>query len=281
MYSIDSTLLKIPLLLNDLFVHLHRRKCLRVFLCGQKPHDIYFDLRVQTKKLLESRMGCKSFLGEEIDISLIMNEDHLSIEVKEAEKSDLILMFLGSPGTFAELTAFVLNDNIRSKLVVFNDISYKNIDSFINLGPLKMLPEGRLLYFDAKEDILPTSFVINLDLIVANVWYEKSGFYTICDKPLSFREFAVLATIYAGYPIRYNDLVNLYPLEEHYFRSVLKILFSLDLIKVEEYKYLPVKLIHELSIDRGCINDLSLVRLALMDKRLIDQDAVSDYRLLF
>ena len=283
MYPIDITVSKIHFLLNDFFRHLHRRYKFKIFLCGEKPDNPHFDLRFQLKRILELRMGCKPFLGEELEdlkVDIKTEKDHLTIEVKEAENADLTLMFLGSPGTIAELTAFVLNENIRSKVIVFNDRKYEKEKSFLNQGPLKLLEKDHLLYYDPLSDIPSKEFVLNVDKLIAVNWYQKSVLEKSSLDNLVFHEFIALVLIYAIYPIQYKELSYIYPFEEYVLNNSLKTLFNLKLLKKEENKYIPTKVLEELPATRGCINDVAMVRLSLLNKRLIDSDVVTEYRLI-
>ncbi len=69
MHPVDSAAGQIPVLLNDFFKRQHRSKATRlsVFLCGRKPKESHSDLRKQVKRLLEKRMGCDAFLGEDVE----------------------------------------------------------------------------------------------------------------------------------------------------------------------------------------------------------------------
>ena len=65
--------------------------------------------------------------------------------------ADLVLIIVESPGTFAELGAFSLSDELRKKLLPLVDTKYKKTSSFIATGPLK--------WIDAESDFQPTIYV--------------------------------------------------------------------------------------------------------------------------
>ena len=119
MYEIDAIVAKCPFLINDLFRHRHKRGKLKVFLCGKDPKGRPDDLRLQVRHWLEEHVGCDVFMGEDIDLPRLrkVDGDHLTIEVEQAERRDLIIMFLQSPGTISELTAFAMRDSTKRNLV--------------------------------------------------------------------------------------------------------------------------------------------------------------------
>ncbi len=282
MYDIDVATSKLPLLLNDFFRHLHSSRKPKVFLCGKELADRRFDLREQVKRLLQSRMGCSPFLGE--DISEFQqaprpDTDHLSIEVKFAEQSDLIIMFLGSPGTLAEVTAFAMNRNTNRKVVVFNDIKFKDEKTFINLGPLKLLPKGSQVFYDTSLGLTP-EVVMHLDRIVAKTWFDMHSLEHVLSPTLAFAEFIVLAIIYASYPVRYTELNQLCPFPEQTVLDALKVLFARSLLREEEKKYLPRGKLDTRRIKGNVVTDIANVRAKLMNKRLCREEVVTDYRLI-
>lgn len=283
MYPIDKSLSKIPVLLNDFFRHYHKKKQLQVFLCGTKPKDPRFDLRKQVKRLLDNRMGCVSNLGEDLTISKELpklNRNLLTIEVKEAEKSDLIIMFLGSAGTLSELTAFAMNKNTNEKLVIFNDTQYKDQESFINLGPLKLIKPGNIIYYDIQSDSLFTDLISQLDIIVASTLYNKLHIDKAINITLDVKEFAAYILIYASFPIRFEGLLDFYPWNNSILRKALRPLHENGLIKIDESKYLPSKRIEDSGLGSALISDISRIRSRVMNIRLVRTEDIADYRLI-
>lgn len=65
--------------------------------------------------------------------------DLISFEKDLAVLAGLVVLFLESPGSFAELGAFSQVESIASRLHVFIRTDYHNHDSFIALGPVKYL----------------------------------------------------------------------------------------------------------------------------------------------
>lgn len=288
MRPIEKTFSKLPIVLNDFFKHSHKRASLCVFLCGSKPTDLQYDLRTQVRWLLEKHMGCRAFFGEDIEEfkNPKVDLDHLTIEVTQAIKSDLILMFLGSPGTMAEVTAFAMNKQVSKRTVVFNNKKYHKVKSFINQGPLKLLPKENVIPYDAESNEPTLELVKHLDLILAKTWYKRilTQMAPSTQLPLtnlSFEQFLCLAIIYSTFPVRYKALEFFYPANEASLNKALKYLFDKRFIKEEEKKYIPRKMLdvrdNKLSFLHEYIDDISKVRLHLLESRLKDEDIVSDY----
>ena len=62
----------------------------------------------------------------------------LAAEVMHAaDTSDLVIIFPSSPGSYAELGAFSMNNKIVGKLYVVIDLEFQKSLSFINLGPVQ------------------------------------------------------------------------------------------------------------------------------------------------
>jgi hypothetical protein len=81
------------------------------------------------------------------DIDLLTLEEHLS------SFCDCVLVVLESESAFAELGAFAIKKELVKIMLVINDISYKENNSFISLGPLAKI--------NKKSKFKP---VINVDL---------------------------------------------------------------------------------------------------------------------
>lgn len=75
----------------------------------------------------------------------------LKIENELAKLADIVIIVVESPGTFAELGAFSISDELRKKLLPIVDLQYRNTNSFINTGPLT--------WIDADSTFKPTIFV--------------------------------------------------------------------------------------------------------------------------
>ncbi len=75
----------------------------------------------------------------------------LQMEAELAELADIVIVIVESPGTFAELGAFALSDELRAKLLPIVDQKYKGQESFIMTGPIR--------WIDRDSSFRPTVFV--------------------------------------------------------------------------------------------------------------------------
>ena len=65
----------------------------------------------------------------------------LDMERELAALADAVLIVVESPGTFTELGAFAMQDDLRRKLLVLMDQRYEHHASFINTGPARWVNE--------------------------------------------------------------------------------------------------------------------------------------------
>jgi hypothetical protein len=72
-------------------------------------------------------------------ISKSSDQNALEMETELAHLADMVLILVESPGTFAELGAFSLNDELRKKLLPILDLRHKGSESFINTGPVRWI----------------------------------------------------------------------------------------------------------------------------------------------
>ncbi len=83
-------------------------------------------------------------------------QDLLNLEEHIAQISELILLFSESYGSVAELGSFSVNDEIRQRLLVALDEENYNDNSFIRLGPIKVLEN---LYGDCAVCVLSKQYL--------------------------------------------------------------------------------------------------------------------------
>lgn len=131
-----------------------------VFLCGanKTPEEI----SERRKALIEFSKAklphTHFFLAEKMFLTL-KDEGHkgniLDVESQISDFSDYILIILESPSAFTELGAFS-HETLREKLVVINNLKFKNENSFINLGPIKAIEEKsgieRIIHYKMSDD---------------------------------------------------------------------------------------------------------------------------------
>jgi len=90
----------------------------------------------------------------------------LKLEHQLASDADIIIMPLEKEayGTFTELGAFLTlgictsNDLLLRKIIIISNINYKNDESFVNLGPLKLVSKEskkHVIYFKNDRDDFP------------------------------------------------------------------------------------------------------------------------------
>jgi hypothetical protein len=267
------------LLLCNFFKHRFSQAKLRVFLCGRAPGIPHFDLRIQLKRLMSIRMGCKSFLGEDIEAikdSISADRNHLTIEVDEAKQSDLIVIFLESPGAISELTAFALDRDINPKTVVFNDAKYRNTKSFISLGPLQLLPKDNIVYYTQSSGNHFLGIVSQLDRVVARAWFARSRMLESKVAP-SFESFIAAALIYVYTPISYRELAEAFPWDEKVLTGALKYLIGSGYFDTQHKLYVPKVSIDHAAILGDAANDVARCRARQMANRLKDPKVIANY----
>lgn len=111
-----------------------------IFLCGQHIDISYGGNR----KLVDGffrryRKDVISLYAEDLFKLHKKEIDLLTYEHYLAELSDGIILFIESFGTACELGAFTMLDSLLAKTIVFNDVKHKNVDSFLNEGPIKKI----------------------------------------------------------------------------------------------------------------------------------------------
>ncbi|MEK5144025.1 retron St85 family effector protein [Paenibacillus sp. FSL M7-0134] len=79
------------------------------------------------------------YFPEHIFEEILSQNDLLTLENLLAESVDAIVMCIESPGSFTELGAFCNHIILRDKLIVYLDKKYERHNSFIKVGPIKLL----------------------------------------------------------------------------------------------------------------------------------------------
>lgn len=133
---------------------------INIFLCGAdtgRTDSFRHLLNKEFKKNAKFNVVYPEFIFATLlnkkDSNLLELEDELAGYV------DLIIIPLESQGTFAEIGAFTVNKKLLPKIIVINNIKYKNSKSFINLGPLDLVKKqniNHIFYFQKgkEKDIL-------------------------------------------------------------------------------------------------------------------------------
>lgn len=138
-----------------------------MFLCGKGIDPNSSDLYELTNRgiigqyLKKMMPDVRIVLSENIwDQAFEANIDLLSFEEFLAEVSDLIILFVESPGSFCELGAFAYADKLfNDKMIIVMDQRYRDCKSFIASGPvLKAQKENaKVIYADIEHNMPMTS----------------------------------------------------------------------------------------------------------------------------
>lgn len=125
---------------------------INIFLCGASVSDpnsirtlIYESLRGVGK----TNVVFPEWLFS--DLMAKPNYNLLKLENELADNVDLVIIPLESLGTIAELGAFASFDEIRGKIIVINDTAHKRKQSFVNVGPIRLIKQehpDNVMYYD-------------------------------------------------------------------------------------------------------------------------------------
>lgn len=126
-------------LAGSIFQFAHLRPV--VFLCGKqqsRSRDALFDY------LRQYHPNVFIFYAETVwsHVANLAKTNALEMENELAHLSDIIIILVESPGTFTELGAFSLHENLRPKLLPILDRRFRDTDSFINTGPVAWIDES-------------------------------------------------------------------------------------------------------------------------------------------
>ena len=137
--------------------------------------------------------------------------DLLTFECFLAEASDGIILFLESYGTACELGSFASQDNLARKMLILEDVKYKNKNSFLNEGPIKKIKgidSSNVIYVDLKAILSSTEVNSKLRNFVS----QKKCFINREEKKVKINAFMIeiLELIDIIGPVRINDLLYIY-----------------------------------------------------------------------
>ncbi|MBT3414129.1 MAG: hypothetical protein HOI59_10615 [Nitrospina sp.] len=133
---------------------------IKIFLCGASL-ELESSLRFKIDQLFKHYhfYQFEIIYPEDLFDELLFGpnkQDLLSLENLLAESVDAVIIIPESSGSFAELGAFVSNENLRKKIICLQDKKRVKEKSFINYGPirlLKKLKQGKVIPVD-YQDIL-------------------------------------------------------------------------------------------------------------------------------
>lgn len=142
-----------------------------VFLCGASVVDAN-SIRALIYSSLQHLPRVNVVFPEWLFSDLLAKPNYnlLELENELAQSVDLLIIPLESVGTIAELGAFASSSTIRGKIIAINDIRYKLKQSFVNLGPLRLIrqehPDNLMYYHKHNKGEL-------VDNVVTRVKYLK------------------------------------------------------------------------------------------------------------
>ena len=121
-----------------------------LFLCGAAGSHSRDTLSDHLRK---HNLSLKLFYAEAVWQQIASRADRSALQMESdlAVLADLVIIIVESPGTFAELGAFSLNDQLRKKVLPIVDNEYRDQASFIATGPLR--------WIDADSRFRPTIYV--------------------------------------------------------------------------------------------------------------------------
>jgi hypothetical protein len=156
-----------------------QEKEINIFLCGKDSSDKN-SLRERINIALHKYSKINVLYPEWLFHNMLEQTDYdlLSLETKLASDVDKIILPLEGYGTFCELGSFVMNEEIRKKMVVINDIDYEGKKTFINLGPLRLIKKstlGEVIYISLKQQ------QIIVDLIERKLKFTRSKEFKTLD----------------------------------------------------------------------------------------------------
>lgn len=135
-----------------------RRHGLSVFLCGGAGSKRREWLRNYLLKQVPNLLGV--FYAERVWEHLVAHASSMSaleMEGELAKLADIVIVIVESAGTFAELGAFSLSNELRAKMLPIVDSKYEGEESFIVTGPLR--------WIDQDSRFRPSIYV-NLDTVL-------------------------------------------------------------------------------------------------------------------
>jgi len=145
---------------------------INIFLCGASVSDSN-SIRNLIYKSVRDIGKTNVVLPEWLFSDLMAKPQYnlLDLENELAHNVDLLIIPLESVGTIAELGAFASFPTIRGKIIVINDTGHKRKQSFVNLGPIKLIkqehPDNVMYYDNNNSDEL-------IDKVITRIKYLKN-----------------------------------------------------------------------------------------------------------
>ena len=152
-----------------------------VFLCGANKSQPRDDLREFLAR--KSRHKMLVFYADTVWEGMAELEDRtaLELEAELAAMADVVVIVVESPGTFAELGAFSLSDELRKKLLPIVDAKHRTANSFLASGPLRWIDRDsrfRPTVYVRQDSILEVGEVIRHRILQR---YEKRSWNRLAE----------------------------------------------------------------------------------------------------
>lgn len=125
-----------------------------VFICGKDKSDLT-SFRYKVSSILEEHTKYQLAYPEDLFEDLLEGQaanSLLSLEAHLADAVDLIILIPESPGSFAELGAFSMIQELSQKMLVLRQGRYKSDKSFINHGPIRLVKSYKGKVMDLPFD---------------------------------------------------------------------------------------------------------------------------------
>src|ERR1017187_3137817 len=132
-----------------------------IFLIGSALKNRSSGFREKIRRLIEKRSpyhrGYEVYYPEDLFDELMKSNKRfnlLDLENMLAKSVHGIVILLSSPGSIAELGSFANNENLLNKLIVVIEKKYKKKNSFIMLGPVKLIKDrnkDRVIFYDPLD----------------------------------------------------------------------------------------------------------------------------------
>lgn len=138
-----------------------------IFICGKDKSDKN-SYRYKISLLLEKEKSYQLAYPEDLFEDLLEGQagnSLLALEEQLAEAVDLIILIPESPGSFAELGAFSMRQELAKKMLVLRQGKYKSDKSFINHGPIRLIRSAKGHVQDIPTDFEPSRSAHSLPIL--------------------------------------------------------------------------------------------------------------------
>ena len=213
---------------------------INIFLCGASvsdPNSIRTLIYESVRGIGKTNVVFPEWLFS--DLMAKPEYNLLKLENELAHNVDLLIIPLESVGTIAELGAFASFATIRSKIIVINDTDHKRKQSFVNLGPIKLIkqehPDNVMYYDNNNRDEL-------IDKVITRIKYLKNREPKSAVNNLFNLSRFILFLIGIYEPVSKEDIRDMIlnwksEITEHYIEPCLTILIKDEIVLSNIHNY--------------------------------------------